>query len=251
MTEFYVFPALWWFLVFGARDACRQRVLSRGGGSMNSSPNMRRDIYAPCRLGLFVVAALLAAAPAARANELGGNVGWQFPDAAQLAANVAAADMINKYQGGYYKPANFTYNTYNNTSAGNSTNCNLYASTVGNAGTTGATATTSSPVVTAYPTNLATSTGNAAQGGYVPLNSTQGNSGSSVGSTVSGSNTSANVGTLNAGYGQTSQVLNSTQGNSGSSMVASINGSSACSGAGAATNGGTVGTSAATVARGK
>ena len=222
-----------------------------GGGSIKSSPNMRRDIYAPCRLGLFVVAALLAAAPAARANELGGNVGWQFPDAAQLAANVAAADMINKYQGGYYKPANFTYNTYNNTSAGNSTNCNLYASTVGNAGTTGATATTSSPVVTAYPTNLASSTGNAAQGGYVPLNATQGNSGSSVGSTISGANTSANVGTLSAGYGQTSQILNSTQGNSGSSMGASVNGSSACSGVGAATNGGTVGTSAATVARGK
>ena len=212
---------------------------------------MPRATSAARRIGSLAVAALLVLAPAARANELGGNIGWQFPDAAQLAANVAAADMINKYQGGYYKPANFTYNTYNNPSAGNSTNCNLYASTVGNAGTTGATATTSSPVVTAYPTNLATSTGNAAQGGYVPLNSTQGNSGSSVGSTVSGSNTSANVGTLNAGYGQTSQVLNSTQGNSGSSMVASINGSSACSGAGAATNGGTVGTSAATVARGK
>ena len=95
---------------------------------------MPRATSAARRIGSLAVAALLVLAPAARANELGGNIGWQFPDAAQLAANVAAADMINKYQGGYYKPANFTYNTYNNTSAGNSTNCNLYASTVGTAG---------------------------------------------------------------------------------------------------------------------
>ena len=34
------------------------------------------------RIGAFAVAVLLAASPAARANELGGNVGWQFPDPA-------------------------------------------------------------------------------------------------------------------------------------------------------------------------
>ena len=226
-------------------------VAAPEGALVDKSRNRLQAELAPRRLVFFIVAALVAAAPEARANELGGNIGWQFPDPAQLVANVAAADMINKYTGGYYKPANFTYNTYNNTSAGNSTNCNLYASTVGNAGTAGATATTSSPVVTAYPTNLASSTGNAAQGGYYPLNATQGNSGSSVGSTVSGANTSANVGTLSAGYGQTSQVLNSTQGNSGSSMAASVNGSSACSGVGAATNGSNTGTNASTVARGR
>lgn len=211
-----------------------------------SPPSLRRLV----RGAIPGSAALLLLLAPAQANELGGNISWQFRTAADRAANVAVVDLMGRQNGGFYNQwnNNYTYNTYNSTVTttnigGNQVNCNLANTATGNAGTTSGYAATASPSVSSAPSTSASALGNSASGATAggsgtlaaPLNSVQDSYLSPVGASVMGTVSSAGVGQLNSGTSTSSQVLNSSQANSGSNTSASTANSSACSGAVGAT----------------
>jgi hypothetical protein len=202
------------------------------------------------RLALIALCAGSTLLPGAVfANGYGESGSWQFQSAAQQATDAELQDLLQKKQGGYYDsfgPAQTTLNT--TTNIGTEWNCTLSSAAAGSNGNNTPTALTSSPTITSSPSLGASTTGNqntTSVGGnpgvaYAlnsmtnPLNgtsTTQGNSGSTLSSLVSGSSNGATLGPVSTGGGTTSQALNSTQSNSGA-QSSTVSGSTACSSSG-------------------
>ena len=187
------------------------------------------------------------AAPA-WANGLGENGSWQFETTQDRVNKGAVVDLIERKKGGYYDSFKTTnYNT-SYTYIDKQFNCEVSASSSGNAGTNSTSASTSSPTVTNTGSTTAATTANTATNGVsqngfpgvlvagagpgYPYNSSLGNNQSNSGSLnsgVSGSSTNATTGAISAGGGSTDQVLNSTQNNTGS-QASTVTGSTACNG---------------------
>ncbi|HEY1839521.1 MAG TPA: hypothetical protein VGG53_04735 [Mycobacterium sp.] len=183
------------------------------------------------------------------ANGYGESSSWQFQSAAQQSTNAQMETLLQEKQGGYFNsfgPAQTTVNT--TTNIGTEWNCTLSSAAAGSNGNNTPTALTSSPTVSSSPSLGASTTGNqntTSVGGnpgvaYAlnsmtnPLNgtsTTQGNSGSTLSSLVSGSSNSTSLGPVSTGGGTTNQALNSTQSNSGA-QTSSVSGSTACSSSG-------------------
>lgn len=197
-------------------------------------------------VGCVVIAQTCGVASLSTANEIGGNLGWGFRNGTERAVAVTSEDIRLRHNGSYYQQWNTsnTYNTYNTTSSvvnGPQTNCTLSAAATGNQGTTSSYASTASPTVTSTPQTSAYAAGNQSNGSYsvdgrtltVPLNSVQDSTSSPVGSSVTGTASSAGVGQFSSGLTSSSQVLNSSQGSTGSPTSANVSRSSACTGSAA------------------
>lgn len=196
------------------------------------------------------------------ANGFGENVPWQFNTANDRIAKTSTADLIERKKGGYYDSfqINNTYNTNNITDInGDQINCFQQAVTTGNDGTQFADGTASSPATGSQGDIGSSAVGNesysdvsgsrrASNNQYGLDSSTLSNStvdnpsqadqqasirqdnlNSQQTSSVSDSNISSRVGSVDASGGRTSQALNSSQSNQDSHLQASITGSTGCS----------------------
>jgi hypothetical protein len=165
---------------------------------------------------------VLLAAPAF-ANGYGTDTPWAFETSADQANMAAVQVLIQQKQHGMFNSP--VYNTYNNTTIQQQTNCSVSATTYGSYALNGATA--NSPTTTGASAsaqgNSGASTVSSTGVSPIPINLTdsQSNTGA-VGSYVQG-NTSVSNG------GPVSQALNSTQTNGGS-QTAGVSNSVACSG---------------------
>jgi hypothetical protein len=199
------------------------------------------------RIACLTASCAMLGSPAAIANGVGENAGWQFETQQDRVNKGAVVDLIERKKGGYYDSFKTTnYNT-SNTYIDKQFNCSVSASSSGNGGTNSMDATTSSPTVTNTGSTSANTNANSATNGITqngipgvvvasagpyPSNGSLSNNQSNTGalnSGVSGSSTNANTGAISAGGGASDQVLNSTQNNTGS-QAATISGSTACNG---------------------
>jgi hypothetical protein len=175
-------------------------------------------------LGALPLVSALSVAPPAWANGFGTDVPWAFQTSTDMANLAAVQSLIQEKKGGFFHSP--SYNTYNNTTIGKQTNCNVAPTTYGNYGVGSATA--GSPSTSGAAANA---TGNASSatsnltdansGTGLPLNSTGQTNTGSVASNLNGSTNVSTSGTY-------SQALNSTQSNGGT-QTASVSNSSACS----------------------
>ncbi|MDB5752991.1 MAG: hypothetical protein JWP65_3412 [Ramlibacter sp.] len=178
-----------------------------------SRPGARcAELLPACRTGLLAVVLAVVGGPAALANGVGENAGWQFQTSADKVNQAAVQDMIQKRNMGYYTAPVYTTNIERQI------NCNQSANATGNDSNQGAAAL--SPT-NSGATSGATGNANSNTGGAdgSQSSSDQGNSGS-VGSSVNG-NTTTDV------NGKSTQALNNNQHNSGS-QNASLAGSTGC-----------------------
>lgn len=180
--------------------------------------------------------------PPGHANGFGENPNWNFQTNQDRLNKAAVLDLMEKKKGGYYHAMTPTYNTY----IYRQVNCTMSSSTTGNTGINGTTASTSSPVLnnsgsTTSSTDANTASNGLPSGGWGGLvtaslgelaagsiASSQSNTGS-LGSGVTGSNTSATTGPLSANGGVSNQTLSSMQSSAGT-LSSSINSSTACAG---------------------
>jgi len=179
----------------------------------DSPPHVSRKSITVLGAGLVMMLAALPSQPAL-ANDYGESAAWQFAGPQDLAAQVAARDLIERRRGGV-----FAAPVYNTTIA-RQYNCSVSAAATGNSGLQSALA--NSPTTTgatSSATGNASSSSATGDGSDPTFESGQFNGGA-VGSTLNGA-TSTNV------TGSPTQALNSTQSNSGS-QSASVSGASAC-----------------------
>ncbi len=162
---------------------------------------------------LAALAASLAPAQPALANNFSESLAWQFMTPGDLAAQAALRDMLERKRGGGYATPSYTTNIERQF------NCSIAATATGNNGAQ--TAIANSPAVTGAN---ASSTGNAnssAIGGRSGSGITNGQSNAAaVSSSVTG-------GTTSAVNGDARQALNSDQTNSGN-QSANVRDASAC-----------------------
>jgi len=180
---------------------------------------MHARLYTRRNGALPSISALLALALAAAptpvlANNYGESLAWQFATPADIAAQAALRDLIERRRGGAYSAPAYT------TNIARQVNCSVAASATGNSGLQSATA--NSPSVSGAS---ATATGNSNASGVTGdrsspnVTSGQDNAGA-VSSTLNGS-------TVTRVDGAATQALNSTQSNGGT-QSANVSGSSAC-----------------------
>ena len=198
---------------------------------------MRRARFPVLVLGAALAAPLMA-------NGLGENVPWQFQSLQDKAHKGGIVDLVERKKAGYYDAIrpNYNYTTY----IDKQVNCTVSAATTGNSGSNATTASTASPTVSNAGSTDASAAANSATNGLsqaglsgvivagnVPpptggIDSAQNNTGS-LGSSVTGSNTSAATGAVSSTGGVSDQVLNSNQSSTGT-LTASVAGSTACIG---------------------
>lgn len=178
---------------------------------MFRSRSLSGRLLLPVASGL--VLAILPAIPAL-ANNYGESLAWQFATPSDLAAQVAARDLIERRRGGVYAAPVYT------THVDRQYNCSIAATATGNNGVQSAIA--NSPSVTGATSaatgnsNVATAAGDSAT---PAIGSDQLNSGA-ITSVLNGA-------TATTVSGSPSQTLNSSQSNSGN-QSAGVTASNAC-----------------------
>jgi len=180
----------------------------------DSRPRFSRKSMTSLAAALIMTLAAALASQPALANDYGESAAWQFAGPQDLAAQVAARDLIERRRGGV-----FAAPVYNTTIA-RQYNCSVSASATGNSGLQSALA--NSPTTTGATSSA---TGNASSSsatgdGSVPTFESGQFNGGAIGSTLNGA-TSTHV------TGSPTQALNSTQSNGGDQR-ASVSGASAC-----------------------
>jgi len=160
------------------------------------------------------VALLLASASPAAANNFNESLAWQFMTPADLAAQAALRDMIERRRGGGYSAPTYT------TNIARQYNCTVAATATGNNGAQSAVA--NSPTVTGA---TASSTGNAND---TNVTGSRPGGGVTNGQSNAGAISSlVNGGTTTTVRGTAWQALNSDQTNSGN-QTASVRDANAC-----------------------
>lgn len=181
----------------------------------------------------------MVVAGVARANEPlsayspTGNFAWQFRAPNERAVRAAVEDMRLRQNARGYGPATLFQNFYSGTTVAGDlvqADCGIQATAVGNTSGTSATGTVSSPSLLNAPQVTAATSGNVTDGVQTggASSPTQGNTGSTLSSGVSGTSSTLTSGTINAGGGQLSQVLNQAQTNTNSPQTAHVANSQAC-----------------------
>lgn len=182
----------------------------------NISPGLRA---APRALLVALAISLPTATPVpALANNYGESLAWQFASPSDLAAQIAARDLIERRRGGVFAAP--IYNTH----VERQYNCGITASATGNSGVQSAVA--NSPSVTGA-TSSATGNNNTSSVGVTGYGAARGpdiTSGQQNGGPVSAALVGA---TTTAITGSPTQALNSDQANSGN-QYASVSGANAC-----------------------
>jgi len=164
--------------------------------------------------GALLALALAAAPSPAFANNYAESLAWQFATPADIAAQAAVRDLIERRRGGAYTAPAYT------TNIARQVNCSVAASATGNSGLQSATA--NSPAVSgANATAIGNSNASGVTGDRSNPNVTNGQDNAGA---VSSSLTGATVARVD---GAATQALNSTQSNGGIQSAA-VSGSSAC-----------------------
>ena len=158
------------------------------------------------------IALVLATTQPAAANNLAENLAWQFMTPADIAAQAALRDLIERRRGGVYAAPSYT------TNIARQYNCSIAATATGNNGVQSALA--NSPSVTGATSSATGNSNSTAIGRSTPaVTNGQSNAGA-ISSSIDG-------GTMATVNGVAWQALNSDQTNSGN-QSASVRDANAC-----------------------
>lgn len=172
-----------------------------------------------------IVTCLCLLASQALANGFGESSSWQFSTEGEQNANLAATDLIERKEGGFYDGFNTVVYSTTVTNIGSQVNCNNVASIVGNEASNSQAGNSISNALDGLVTADATGNSSMQQGADSGSNGgTQTNDGT-LNSSVTGSDVTLGVGASSNG-GSANEILNSQE-NSGT-QTAGVDSSTAC-----------------------